>query len=106
MRSALPRRLTTRPATVEVLALWLVFSALVGALAAHRNRGSITWFFVSCVVSPLIGLIAVMCLSPGTPHHTVRPCPFCAEPILRAAVRCKNCHADVQPMPVERVTRR
>jgi|688.fasta_scaffold122758_2 hypothetical protein len=26
-----------------------------------------------------------------------RPCPFCAEPIRRAAVKCKHCGSDVSP---------
>lgn len=28
-----------------------------------------------------------------------RPCPMCAEPIRREAIKCKHCGADVEPKP-------
>lgn len=31
-------------------------------------------------------------------HDASRPCPFCAEPIKRAAVKCKHCGSDVEPL--------
>jgi DnaJ-class molecular chaperone len=24
-----------------------------------------------------------------------RPCPFCKEPVLKSAVKCKHCHSDI-----------
>jgi hypothetical protein len=30
-----------------------------------------------------------------------RPCPFCAEPIKRAAIKCRHCHSDVPVMAGE-----
>lgn len=36
----------------------------------------------------------------GTAADDRRPCPFCAEPIRRAAVLCRYCNRDVSPMAV------
>lgn len=33
-----------------------------------------------------------------------RPCPFCAEPIKRAAIKCKHCSTDVEPAPAAKLT--
>lgn len=30
-----------------------------------------------------------------------RPCPYCQEPILKSAVKCKHCHSDVSPITHE-----
>ncbi len=40
--------------------LWVLFSLLVGALGKDRNIGFWTALFVSLLLSPLIGLIAVL----------------------------------------------
>jgi len=40
--------------------LWILFSLLVGALGKDRNIGFWTALFVSLLLSPLIGLIAVL----------------------------------------------
>ncbi len=31
-----------------------------------------------------------------------RPCPFCAEPIKRAAIKCKHCSSEVEPAPASK----
>ena len=38
---------------------WLGLSILVGALASGKNRSGFGWFILSCLLSPLIGLIAI-----------------------------------------------
>ena len=39
--------------------IWLGLSVLVGALASGKNRNGIGWFFLSCLLSPLIAAIAL-----------------------------------------------
>ena len=41
------------------IALWLGLSVLVGALASGKNRSGFGWFILSCLLSPLIGAIAL-----------------------------------------------
>jgi hypothetical protein len=30
--------------------------------------------------------------------RTTEKCPYCKEPIISGAVRCKHCHADLKPV--------
>lgn len=41
------------------IALWIVFSIIVGAIASGKNRSGIGYFFISLLLSPLIGLVIV-----------------------------------------------
>jgi hypothetical protein len=42
--------------------IWLGFCVLVGVYASKKGRSGVGWFFLSIVISPLIGLIIVACL--------------------------------------------
>ena len=50
-----------------VLIMWLVFAGIVGWVASERDRGPVAWFFLSLLLSPLIGLIAL--LAAGEPSE-------------------------------------
>lgn len=45
-----------------IIALWLVFAVLVAVLAANRGHNAFLAFLTSVLLSPLIGLIIVLCL--------------------------------------------
>jgi hypothetical protein len=45
---------------MEFLVGWLLLAAAVGWVASNRGRSGIGYFFLSLVLSPLIGLIAVL----------------------------------------------
>jgi hypothetical protein len=45
---------------VEGFFVWIFFSFLIALLAHARGRSGIGFFFLSAVLSPLIGLIAVL----------------------------------------------
>lgn len=90
---------------------WFLFSIAVGILASNRGRSGLVWFFLSLLLSPLLGL--VFCLvskdlsaakvqqQPNGQTH--RKCPKCAEFIKPEASVCKHCGAEVTPEP-ERFT--
>lgn len=42
------------------LIMWLLFAGVVGWVASERGRGPVAWFFLSLLLSPLIGLIALL----------------------------------------------
>jgi hypothetical protein len=35
----------------------------------------------------------------------IEKCPFCKEPIISGAVRCKHCHADLKPVGTKKPSR-
>lgn len=88
---------------MEIVLLWFGFALVVGVLAGKRGRSGIGWFLLACVISPLLAGLFVLALgnakSPRESGRT-RPCPFCAEPIQAAAVKCKHCGSDLNALPM------
>lgn len=82
---------------------WILLALCVGLLAGKRGRGSGSWFVLSLLLSPLIGvamLFAARDLSGNVPTpKTHRACPACAEQVLREAIKCKHCGSDLAPEP-------
>lgn len=44
---------------MEILVVYVIFSAIVAVAARHRGRGDIGWFILSMLISPLLALIAL-----------------------------------------------
>jgi len=65
---------------MEVLLLWVILAAVVAVAASSRGRSGFGWFLISCILSPLIGLILVLVL-PNLRHEELlkklapRPAP-------------------------------
>lgn len=95
----------------EIVLLWLALSVVAGIVAGAKGRNGFGYFVLSLLLSPLIGLIlaaalprlnapAPVVISPPAPDpRRTRPCPECAEPILREARKCKHCGSSVTPEP-------
>jgi hypothetical protein len=45
---------------MEIFLVWLIFAALVGWLAHSRGRSGFGFFLIAALLSPLVGLIAVL----------------------------------------------
>ena len=94
---------------MEFVLFWLGFSLVVGVLASNRGRTGIGWFFLSLVISPLIAGLLVLASDnlktrrEAPSYQTHAPCPKCAEPVLREAIKCKHCGSDITPQPLPRV---
>lgn len=61
---------------MAIFFLWIVFSLIIGSAGKSRKIGSATAFFCSLLLSPLIGLIAVLAsdkLSDGRVVQVVAP---------------------------------
>ncbi|WP_236175940.1 hypothetical protein [Pseudomonas pseudonitroreducens] len=94
-----------------LILFWLVIGALTAAAAGSKNRSRLGWFFLG-LMFPLPALLIVVAFPPKPSPEKLaeerdsRPCPFCAESIKKAAVKCKHCgstvEADLKPALTDR----
>jgi len=86
---------------MEMVFFWVLISVVIGLLAAKRGRGSGNWFLISCLFSPIVGLIFLFALrdlsESGQSDKTHVNCPACAEKVLRQAIKCKHCGSSLVP---------
>ncbi len=89
------------------LTLWLGFSFLAGWYWSSKGRTLWGGFTLSIFLSPLAGFIVGLFLRPD--HRVLegrrlmrgdtRRCPYCAEILQRAAVRCRYCGMNLVETP-------
>ena len=88
-----------------VAIFWVLFAVAVGFFANNRGRGGLGWFFLSLLISPLLGLlfcavtkdlsVIAQVAAPSSSTHI--KCPACAEFVLPAAKICKHCGSTLGP---------
>lgn len=94
---------------MEIFLGWVVLSIVAGAIASGKGRNGIGVFFLSLLLSPLVGLIVAGFMQRAETIDQAqaarsgaagdyRKCPFCAEAIRREAVKCKHCGSEVAPL--------
>jgi hypothetical protein len=75
-------------------------SVLVGIVADKKGRSFAAFFFLSLVVSFLVGILVILAMPQGEGGSAAVgrvECPFCKEKINARAVVCKHCGKDVEP---------
>lgn len=73
-----------------VFILWLFFAFLVAYYGDKKGQGFIGLFFLSILLSPLIGLVVSLI----TGDKTNKKCKQCAELIKKDAVKCRFCGSE------------
>lgn len=85
------------------VATWLSLCFVAGAIAGGKGRSAAGFFFLSLLLSPLVGILAALIADPDTARveaervqgGTQKRCPFCAELIRTEAIVCRFCGRDM-----------
>jgi hypothetical protein len=91
---------------MDVFILWFAFSIMAGVVAGNKGRSGIGFFFLSALLSPLIGLVAAWIAKPSATiemekaqygqSSEFKRCPVCAETVRIAAIKCRYCGAEFE----------
>jgi hypothetical protein len=98
---------------MEIVVIWFLFAIFSAVIASSKGRSG-AWFFVGLFFGPFGLLVAVLPslkrppdpvaatrATYAEPRRETRSCPFCAEQILAAAVKCKHCGSSVEPLAAQ-----
>ena len=86
---------------MAVLAIiaWIAVSVAVGMLADRKGRSFELFINISLLLSPLVGLLALLFLKPTQKAMLdtgrIAPCRSCGQLILRHLSRCTACGKDL-----------
>jgi hypothetical protein len=80
---------------VVVFFFWIIFAVLVGVYASSKGRSGPSFFFVSLFLSPLVGFVIAVAISPKrekiAQKSALKKCSQCAEYVQEEARVCRFC---------------
>lgn len=83
---------------MEIIIIWFGLSFIAGYVASNKGRSGAGYFFLSLLLSPLIGLIAALVVkddSEKVANNDLKKCLHCAELVKKEAVKCKHCGGEL-----------
>jgi hypothetical protein len=78
--------------TTTLIVTWVILAGVVGWIASARKRDFMSFFVLSVLLSPLIGLIVLLTTGHGEPRA---PCWRCKEAVIVGAAVCHHCGAEL-----------
>jgi hypothetical protein len=89
-------------AELSIFVIWLALCGVAAYIAGGKGRSEVGIFFLSFFMSPLVGIIVALAISPNLAAQGKKKCPSCAEFVQPDARVCRFCqHSFVEEEAAE-----
>ena len=80
-----------------IFLIWFALCILVSVYASGRGKSGLLYFFISLILSPLLGFIIALIVD----DDTKRTCPNCGEKINIQAIECPHCSKEFKKLDID-----